>query len=398
MTMGIGTTKPNQKASIDLSETDHGFLINRMTTAQETAFGTSLSATEEGMLIYNADDNTIKAWDGTQWITPGVQNLTLMGNTLNIDQGGTGVDLSAYLDDTQLTEAQVDAYVANNGYLTSFTEVDGDATNELQDLSLVGNNLSISSGSTIDLSAYLDDTQLTEAQVDAYVANNGFLTSFTEVDGDATNELQDLSLVGNNLSISSGSTIDLSGFANTDEQTLALTGTDLSVSNGNTVDLSTFMDNTDAQNLTAATLSGTMLEIEIENGTSVSVDLEPLLASLQAQVDNHEDRITDLEECACDGMLKVEENEGVNGAILYQNIPNPFNNTSSIKYFIPQQANSANLVISSSSGQVVSNLELEEKGGYGEAQINAVGLTPGVYFYTLYVNQVKVDTKKMIIE
>lgn len=85
-------------------------------------------------------------------------------------------------------------------------DADADPTNEIQDISLDGSNLTISSGSTIDLaslgantdnqtlsldenaltledggsvdlSIYLDDTKLSEEEVDEYVANNGFLTS-----------------------------------------------------------------------------------------------------------------------------------------------------------------------------------------------------------------------------
>jgi hypothetical protein len=59
--------------------------------------------------------------------------------------------------------------------LTSFTEVDGDATNELQEVSLTGNTLGLSGISVkVDLSAYLEntDTQLTETEDDDYVANN----------------------------------------------------------------------------------------------------------------------------------------------------------------------------------------------------------------------------------
>jgi uncharacterized protein (TIGR02145 family) len=124
-----------------------------------------------------------------------IQDLSLSGNILTITNNGTAtaIDLSAYLDDTdtQLTESQVDAFVGNNGYLT--TEIDGSITNEIQDLSLSGNILTITNNGTataIDLSAYLDDTdtQLTESQVDAFVGNNGYLT--TEVDGSVTNELE----------------------------------------------------------------------------------------------------------------------------------------------------------------------------------------------------------------
>ncbi len=63
---------------------------------------------------------------------------------------------------------------------STLTDGDLDSMNEIQDLSLVGNILTITlngSATQIDLSPYLDntDTQLTEAQVDAYADNNGYL-------------------------------------------------------------------------------------------------------------------------------------------------------------------------------------------------------------------------------
>ena len=51
-------------------------------------------------------------------------------------------------DDTHLTEAEVDNYVSNNGYLTS--EADGSTTNELQTLTLSGTQLSISNGNNVN--------------------------------------------------------------------------------------------------------------------------------------------------------------------------------------------------------------------------------------------------------
>ncbi len=187
-------------------------------------------------------------------VTNEIQDLTLTGNELKITNNATAtaINLSAYLDntDTQLTEAQVDAFANNNGYLTS--EVDGSIINEIQDLTLTGNTLKVTnntSATDIDLSRYLDntDTQLTEAQVDAFANNNGYLTSFTEVDGDVSNEIQDLALTGDNLTITnnaSATNIDLSAYKdNTDAQTLSLTGTNLAVSGGNTIDLSSITSN-----------------------------------------------------------------------------------------------------------------------------------------------------------
>ncbi len=264
---------------------------------------------------------------------------------------------------------------------------------------MTGNTLGLSgSAATVDLSAYLDntDTQLTEAEVDAFVANNGYLTSFTELDGDPTNEIQDISLSGTDLTISSGSTLDLSGI-DTDTQidSTGIAGLGF-VAGPHTVDT-----DTDEQDLTSATLTGTTLQIEIENGAPVSVDLSPLLADLQNQINDLEIRVTELEGCACDSTAGLWDNGGsgyTEEPILYQNIPNPFNNTSSIKYYIPSWANSANLVVSDEMGKIVSNIQLDEVGAYGTQHINADGLNPGTYMYTLYVNQTLIDTKKMIVQ
>ena len=102
-----------------------------------------------------------------------------------------------------------------------------------------------------------------------------------DADADPNNEIQDISLTGTDLSISGGSTLDLSSLQDgtgTDDQTLTLAGTDLSIEAGNTIDLSTIQDGTgtDDQNLTGASLTGTSLQIDIENGTSATVDLAGL--------------------------------------------------------------------------------------------------------------------------
>ena len=87
-----------------------------------------------------------QGWDGTQWITFG---------------GGIA---------TQLTEAQVEAFITNgsldlfagttlNGNAILTTEVDGSITNEIQDLNLTGNILTITnngSATSIDLSPYVN--------------------------------------------------------------------------------------------------------------------------------------------------------------------------------------------------------------------------------------------------
>ncbi len=175
-------------------------------------------------------------------ITNELQSLRLSNDTIYLSDGGS-VKLPSGSVDTKLTESEVDAFVANNGYLTSFTEVDGDITNELQSLRLSNDTIYLSDGGSVKLPSGSVDTKLTESEVDAFVANNGYLTSFTEVDGSISNEIQDLTLVGNSLKITNNGAateIDLSPYlddTDTDKQTLSITGTELSISNGNKVDL-----------------------------------------------------------------------------------------------------------------------------------------------------------------
>ena len=72
---------------------------------------------------------------------------------------------------TQLTETQVDAFVANNGYITTDSDT-------LASLGCTQGQVAKSNGSSWSCAADVDtNTQLTETQVDAMVANNGYMTS-----------------------------------------------------------------------------------------------------------------------------------------------------------------------------------------------------------------------------
>ncbi|MEQ8473325.1 MAG: hypothetical protein RIC35_19165 [Marinoscillum sp.] len=183
------------------------------------------------------------------------QAISLDGNILTLEDGGT-VDLSAFLDDTntQLSEEEVDDFVANNGFLTEQSDD--------QAISLDGNILTLEDGGTVDLSAFLDDTntQLSEEEVDDFVANNGFLTE--ESDDQA------ISLDGNILTLEDGGTVDLSAFLDdTDDQALILDGTTLTLENGGSVDLSPYAgQNTDNQ-----MLSLTDDELALQNGGTVDL-------------------------------------------------------------------------------------------------------------------------------
>ncbi|WP_452226493.1 T9SS type A sorting domain-containing protein [Lacinutrix cladophorae] len=171
----------------------------------------------------------------------------------------------------------------------------------------------------------------------------------------------------------------------------------------------------DNQNLASASLTATTLTIAIEGGTSVAVDLAPILTPLQtaitdlenentaqqAQIDALMARMDVVEACACGGTLGIADisddlNDNAN-IRLNQNIPNPFQSTTTINYFIPNKYNTANIQVVSSLGQVVYDIPVT-KFGDGSVTLTKNNLQSSVYFYTLYVDGEKIDTKRLVVD
>ncbi len=85
-----------------------------------------------------------------------------------------------------------------------------------------------------------------------------------------------------------------------------------------------------------------------------------------------------------------------NVASLEQNMPNPFNDQTIIRYNIPQGTGTATLQISDMKGNVVKTYSILQA-GQGGLIIHAEDLTSGTYQNTLIVDGERVDTKPMII-
>jgi len=83
-------------------------------------------------------------------------------------------------------------------------------------------------------------------------------------------------------------------------------------------------------------------------------------------------------------------------AVLYQNSPNPFNESTIIKYVLPIDCLSATINIFDMQDQPRKNIQLSTK-GEGEVQINASELNAGMYFYVLIVDGKIIDSKNMIL-
>ena len=198
------------------------------------------------------------------------------GNTFSGDYNDlTNIpnDIADGDNDTQLTEVQVDSYVANNGFISS--EVDGDVTNELQTITKTGNTVTLSNGGGSFTDA---NTQLSEAQVDTYTSNNGYISS--EVDGDVTNELQTLSLTGNVLNISNGNNVTL-------PQNTYYEGTGIQINPGNVISNSGDADADPTNELQTITKSGNIVSLSNSGGSFTDSDTHLTEAQVDAYTSNN---------------------------------------------------------------------------------------------------------------
>ncbi|MCX6302558.1 MAG: hypothetical protein NTW82_10270 [Bacteroidia bacterium] len=195
-------------------------------------------------------------------ITNEIQDISLAGDLLTItrNESSSGVSLSKYLDDTD--KQQMEFSTSDNILsLTNSTSVDltslkndadYDITNEIQDIQLTGDLLTITknSGSTgVSMSKYLDNTdnqQLSFSGDYKLSLTNSVtvdLSSLADADADPANEIQDLQLVGNKLSITRKTgayELNMADYLDdTDDQTLEFVESDLTesvtISEGNSV-------------------------------------------------------------------------------------------------------------------------------------------------------------------
>jgi len=222
--VGINQLNPDPSALLDITATDMGLLIPRV-TLNDINTTAPITAPAEGLLIYNetgTEPHGFYYWDGSIWV--------------QFSAGGTGTD------DQNLT-----------GSTLTGTSLQIDIEN--------------GASTTVDLSFLQDGIGTDDQNISGSGLSGTTLTIGIE-DG-------------------SSQTVDLSSLTGTgtDDQNLTgatITGTNLQIDieNGGstTVDLSSLQDGigTDDQNISGSGLSGTILTIGIEGGSNETVDLSSL--------------------------------------------------------------------------------------------------------------------------
>ncbi len=227
------------------------------TTAVGAAItGNGTAASPINLAKQNANTGQVLKWDGSAW-KPADDLVGAIGGG-NSYGAGPGISITG---------------VAPNLTINNTGDSDDDATNELQKISLAGNQLTLSDGGgTVTLPAGGSGNNYTAGTAISITGTAPNLVINNTGDVSSTNELQTIALAGNNLTLSNnGGTVTLPA-ANTYTAGagIQITGSAPNFSIKNTGDLS---ETNELQNLS---LNGAELTI---SGTNSTVDLTPLLAA-----------------------------------------------------------------------------------------------------------------------
>ncbi len=84
-----------------------------------------------------------------------------------------------------------------------------------------------------------------------------------------------------------------------------------------------------------------------------------------------------------------------NNSVLYQNEPNPYSSSTTIRYYIPGNVTGAYIIFYDSFGKEMKKVEVQQTGA-GKIEADTQNLADGVYSYSLVVGNQVIDTKKML--
>jgi hypothetical protein len=126
------------------------------------------------------------------------------------------------------------------------------------------------------------------------------------------------------------------------------------------------------------------------------VPLVKAVQELSKQNDELKSRVEKLEAVLSErnSSSASSQNASITDAALGQNIPNPFNHTTTINYALPQQYSSAKIIITDKSGKTIKEFNVSGT-GKGSIQADASQLSSGVYQYSLIIDGRLIDTKQM---
>ncbi|MBP9882683.1 MAG: tail fiber domain-containing protein [Chitinophagales bacterium] len=121
---------------------------------------------------------------------------------------------------------------------------------------------------------------------------------------------------------------------------------------------------------------------------------QELITGLQSAVNSLQ---TELESLKNGSASAVKTSSAVTGnARLEQNFPNPFDQSTTIPYFLPENSMNAFIQIISLQGEIIKSIPVMGK-GKGQITLRAADLQSGQYQYSLFIEGKLIDTKQLNI-
>ncbi|MEZ4922381.1 MAG: tail fiber domain-containing protein [Crocinitomicaceae bacterium] len=120
---------------------------------------------------------------------------------------------------------------------------------------------------------------------------------------------------------------------------------------------------------------------------------DEMIASLQEEINELKTLLYQFAESAG---IDLNDKTSKPAAVLHQNQPNPFKERTVIKYELPENCGSASIMIFDMTGEMLEMYPVSSRDG-GALTIEGKQYKPGMYLYSLIVDDVEVDTKRMIL-
>ncbi|MEM8527283.1 MAG: tail fiber domain-containing protein [Bacteroidota bacterium] len=144
------------------------------------------------------------------------------------------------------------------------------------------------------------------------------------------------------------------------------------------------------------------------NGTAVTYMLVNAVQEQQIIIEEKDKRIDELEarlakiEATLFGKDKANSKTDKSSSVvltnaqLYNNQPNPFTGSTTLRHFIPESVVQAELRITNANGETIKVLNIIDR-GEGQTTLAAYALSAGSYFYTLVLDGKVLETKQMVL-
>lgn len=145
--------------------------------------------------------------------------------------------------------------------------------------------------------------------------------------------------------------------------------------------------------------------IKPSDQTYKGMQYDALIAVLVKAVQNQNEKISELQEqinsltqgntTKTNAQAIMLGDDNVQQVVLYQNVPNPFAEKTTIGYQVPANAKDAEIRFYNQTGYLIKAAQLYNK-GKGTVEVFGNGVAAGVYTYVLYVDGKVVANKKMV--